>query len=181
MKAVFFLVTSLAFCACGTSEYRLLQQRSLAQQQPGDLAQIPHLQSKGRVQDKDYNQIEIIDRLVAMQTQAIPFLIDKLTDETQINRPVIDFWSEVAVGDVALIILTDLFTDQSWTNTTIPNVSWDAMLERKTQNISSEELLRQYIRQHGRKAIQQKWTKIWDAYRDKLYWDEKDRCFKTRT
>ncbi len=194
MKALFFLIASLVFCVCCTTESRLLSQQSSPQQQsidlskkqspppqrPIDLSQIPHLQPKGRVQDKDYNQIEIIDQLIAMQMQAIPFLIDKLTDETEIKHPAADFWYQVMVGDVAFIILTDFFTDSSGTKTTVPGVSWDAMLERKSQDMPAEELLRKFIAQHGRKSLQEKWIKIWNENQNKLDWDEKERCFKLK-
>ncbi len=179
MKAVFVLLGIVVLsigCAKDTSSYK---QQSPTQQLI-DLTQIPHLQPKGRIQDKDYNNIKIIDQLIAMETQAIPFLIDKLTDETVITHPVMDYWHSIAVGDVAFIILTDFFTDSSWVKPTVPGVSWDAMLGREKQDDSAEELLRKFISQHGRKGVKEKWVKIWNENRDKLYWDEKDRCFKLK-
>lgn len=192
MKVLFLLIGSIILFVCCTGKSSSLLQSSpqrpvnlsprpsSSPEQPVDLAQIPHLQPKGRVQDKDYNNIEMIDRLVAMQVHAIPFLIDKLTDETKIKHPVADFWQQVTVGDVAFIILTDFFTDSSWTKTTIPGVGWDEMLERKDQAETGEQTLRRFIVRHGRKVIKERWAKVWNENRDKLYWDKKERCFKLK-
>jgi hypothetical protein len=132
------------------------------------------------VQDKEYNNLEVVDRLIAKGTDSIPFLISKLKDETQLKGQVEDFWSRVEVGDVAHIILSDFFTDSTWENTTIPGVGWDHMLERKSSNLPAELVLREYIGKHGRKGIQRKWETVWQKNKERLYWDEKERCFKVR-
>src|SRR5262245_24288 len=114
-----------------------------------DLSQIGHLAPKGRVQDKEYYESEIVDELISMETASIPFLISKLTDETEIKGPILDFWSKVTVGDIALIILTDFFTDSTWTKTTISGVSWDEMLKRRSQNFTAEYVLKSYVARFG--------------------------------
>ena len=178
MKFMVLLLMVIALSICGNDQRKTGQPS--ANHQPIDLRQIQNIASKGRVQDKDYNQIETVDRLIALQTQAIPLLIEKLDDETVIVHHVVDYWAKVTVGDVALMILTDFFTDSSWAKTTVPNVSWDEMLNRKSKSDSAEEMLRQYLRQHGRKTIKEKWAKIWEANRERLYWDTKERCFKLK-
>ena len=144
-----------------------------------DLLKMGHIAPKGRVQDPDYNQLPVVEELIAQGKDSLPYLISKLDDETKIDRPIVDYWSDVRVGDVALIILTDFFTDSSWQRTTVAGVSWDEFLERKNrQSLTAEEVLRDYIAQHGRKEIQDRWKDTWARYSDRLYWDEKERCFR---
>ncbi len=145
-----------------------------------DLSQIGHLASKGRVQDREYNKSMVVDNLIKMENESIPFLIDKLTDETLIKGATIDFWSKVTIGDIALIILTDFFTDSTWVKTTIPGISWDEMLKRKNSKLTAEQVLRSYVAIFGRKAIQNKWERVWHENHEKLYWDNEERCFKLK-
>jgi hypothetical protein len=144
-----------------------------------NLAAIGAIAAKGRVQDTDYNQLPVVEQLIAHRKQSIPFLISKLDDETKIQGHVMDYWNEVRVADVALIILTDFFVDHTWQNTTIPGVGWNEFLERgANSDITAEEVLRNYISRHGRSKIKSRWQKIWDKYRDQIEWDETERCFK---
>ena len=159
---------------------RQTQQPNAVSSQP-DLATIGHISPKGRVQDRDYNNLPIVDELLAQGTKSIPYLIRKLDDETAVQDVVMDYWSEVTVGDVALIILTDFFTDSTWQKTTIPGVSWDDFLERgDRKNLTAEKLLRSYIAQHGRKNIKERWTTIWSRYQHVIMWDASERCFRLR-
>ena len=131
------------------------------------------------MQDGEYNDLAVVKRLTQQGKEAIPYLISKLDDETKIEGHVIDYWSEVRVADVALIILTDFFTDSSWQKTTVPGVGWDEFLERGVdRDLTREQLLRNYISKHGRKAIKDRWQALWREYRDRLYWDENERCFR---
>ena len=146
-----------------------------------NLATIGPVSPKGRVQDQDYNDLAIVKSLIAHRNEAVPYLISKLDDETKIESHVVDHWYEVRVGDVALIILTDFFTDSGWRNTTIPGVSWNEFLERgSNRDLTGEQVLRNYISKHGRKEIRNRWEKIWSEYSDRLLWDEKDRSFRVR-
>src|ERR1041385_9306103 len=88
-----------------------LGRHPVRQNPPINLTRIDHISPKGRVQDSEYNRIEVINQLVEMQTQAIPFLIARLDDETPMNHHVMDFWSKVTLAAIALVILTDFFTD----------------------------------------------------------------------
>lgn len=144
-----------------------------------DLAKIGAHAPKGRVQDREYNQLALVEDLIAHGKQSIPYLISKLDDETKINGHVVDYWYAVHVGDVALIILSDFFTDSTWQSTTIPGVGWDEFLERGgNRNLTGEQVLRNYIAKHGRGAIKKRWQQIWEAHKDEIWWDGKDRCFK---
>ena len=145
-----------------------------------DLSKIGAVAPKGRVQDTDYHHLPVVENLIAHGTEAVPFLIGKLDDETRIKDHVFDYWYQVRVGDVAFVILTDFFTDPTWRKTTIPNVGYDTFLGRTNADITSEQLLRNYIAKHGRHDITTRWRAIWAQYKDRVYWDENDRCFKLR-
>src|ERR1043166_1615637 len=146
-----------------------------------DLAKIGAVAPKGRVQDRDYNNLPVVENLIAHGRESVPFLIGKLDDETEIKDHVFDYWSDVRVGDVAFVILTDFFTDPTWQKTTIPGVGYDTFLGRKlNSNVTGEQLLRNYIAKHGRHDITIRWCAIWAQYQDRVYWDENDRCFKLR-
>ncbi|HZS07386.1 MAG TPA: hypothetical protein VFD58_21295 [Blastocatellia bacterium] len=145
-----------------------------------DLTRIGHISSKGRVQDTDYNQLPVVDRLIEKGTAAIPYLISKLGEKTELKGNTVDFWAKVTVGDVALFILMDFFTDSGWKKTTIPGVGWDEMLERRNPDLTAEQVLREYEAKHGRRAIKAKWQKIWNENKDRLYWDKSEKCFRVR-
>lgn len=145
------------------------------------LTNIGRIAPKGRVQDKDYNQLPVIDALLAQGKQAIPFLINKLDDETKIPDHVMDYWSEIYVGDVALIILADFFLDKDWKNSTVKGLKWDEFLMRgDNKEITAEELLRNYIKKYGRKKIKERWQQFWAENQENIYWDDAERAFKTR-
>lgn len=144
-----------------------------------DLRTIGHIASKGRVQDREYNHLPAVEQLIAQGKESVPYLISKLTDEAKVEGQVIDYWSDVRVADVALLVLTDFFTDSTWQRATVAGVSWDELLERGNQEgLTAEQVLRSYISKHGRKKIQDSWKDTWTKYRDKMFWDEKQRCFR---
>ena len=146
-----------------------------------DLSKIGAVVPKGRVQDRDYNDLPVVENLIAHGNEAIPFLIGKLDDETTIKDHVFDYWSDVRVGDVAFVILADFFTDPTWQKTTIPGVGWDEFLQRTpNSNLTGEQVLRNYIAKHGRHDITNRWRNIWAQYEDRVHWDQNDRCFKLR-
>lgn len=148
-----------------------------------DISKMTTLAPKGRIQDGktalgDTNHIAI--DLVANGKDSIPFLINQLEDETDMDRHTMNYWYQLYVGDMAHIILTDLFTDQTGMNSTVPGFGWDEFLERgNDKDIMGEEVLRRYIRKHGRRSIQQRWQEMWDQNKDKIFWDEKCRCFRS--
>jgi hypothetical protein len=146
-----------------------------------DLTKIGRVAPKGRVQDNEYNRLPVVDHLIAHGNEAVPFLIAKLDDETKIEDHVFDYWYAVHVGDVAFVILTDFFTDPTWKKTTIPGVGYDEFLQRGANtDATAEQLLQNFIARHGRHEITDRWRKVWAQYKDRAYWDDKDRCFKIR-
>ena len=146
-----------------------------------DLAQIGHINSKGRVQDLEYNHLEIIDRLIEGGKESIPFLISQLESEKKVQGQVLDLWYKVTVGDLAFAILMDFFTDPTWTKSTITGLTWKEFLEvKKGSTDSAESQLRDYLSKHGRRQIKAKWQRVWEQNKERLYWDENDRCFKLK-
>jgi hypothetical protein len=144
-----------------------------------DITKIGAIAGKGRVQDTEYNHLPVVENLIAHGNESVPFLIAKLDDETKIKGRVFDYWSDVRVGDVAFIILTDFFTDPTWQKTTIPGVGYDEFLRREpNSDVTGEDLLRNYIAKHGSRDITDRWREIWAQYKDRAHWDNNDRCFK---
>jgi hypothetical protein len=189
MRFVLTLVASLFLIACGEGggprnsnpAVPVSAASSQVQLSQIDLTQIGHLTPKGRVQDGDYNRLPVIEQLIAHDKDSIPFLISKLEDETKIEGHIIDYWYQVCVGDVALVILVDFFLDSNWERSSIEGMNWDAFLERgANKDITGEEVLRNYIERHGRKRIKERWLQAWEKYQERIYWDGQERNFKLR-
>ena len=151
-----------------------------------DLTTIKHTVPQGRVQDngladENFQLLNLTGDLIANGKDSIPFLISKLDDETKMDSQAMDFWYEVYVGDMALIILTDFFTKIDGKTSTIPGFSWDEFLERGNDKDSmSEEILRRYIKKHGRKNIKKRWQYVWDAQKEGIFWNETEKCFDVK-
>lgn len=187
MNKLFLLLALLLLASCRAGT--VAPERSVAVQPAGtrspvrslaeiNLADIDAIAPKGRVQDADYNRSPVVEALLAHGKESIPYLISKLDDETKLDRHVVNHWYEVRIGDVALIILTDFFTDRSWQDTTIPSVGWDEFLERANdRNLTGEQVLRNYIGRHGRLNIKTRWQRIWETHQKEIFWDETERCF----
>jgi hypothetical protein len=191
IRAVSFAVSfGLTLNFCGPKEPTVSQRLELmnspttSASQPLseiDLSGIDRVAPKGRVQDKDYNNLAVIDELLANGNDAIPFLITKLDDDTEISHHVFDFWPGPAtVGDVAFVILTDFTTDSSWRTHTIPGTDLDSMLGNYDPRLPGVERLARFVEKHGRKPIRKKWEKIWAEQKDQIIWDERERCFTVR-
>lgn len=187
-KLFLTLVAILLLAGCGGGTRATVEKSAV--ERPGstslalrltdiNLAEVGALTPKGRVQDREYNQLPVVEGLIAHGKESIPYLISKLDDETKIAGHVVDYWHDVRIGDVALIILIDLFTDSTLQKTTIPGVGWDEFLERGNDtNLTGEQVLRNYISRHGRTKIKERWQHLWEANKDEILWDEKERCFK---
>lgn len=151
-----------------------------------DLTAIKHILPKGRaqddaLQDENFKELPLADDLLAHGKDSIPFLISKLDDETKLNRQIINYWSEVYLGDIALIILNDFFTKSDGLNSTIPGFGWDEFLERGNDKDSmGEEILRKFIEKRGRQTIKARWQKMWDENKENVFWDESEQCFSLK-
>lgn len=184
----------IALCGCGDDRLPTISDPTVKTEstpKPAleliDISKVPKLSPKGRFQEGQSATVfgepnQVADDLIANGKDAIPFLISKLEDETEMDHQIINYWYKLYVGDMAHIILTDFFNDQTELKSTVPGFFWDDFLERgSNKEITGEEVLRRYIQKHGRKAIRQKWQRMWDENKDKIYWDERCYCFKLRS
>lgn len=132
--------------------------------------------SKGRFQDREYCSSAVIDQIVADGKSSIPILISQITDSRWIAEPVYDHWPRIRTGELAYFVLNDLFLDDTWEKSTMPElfpqpkcndpgwVCWDNF--RKT---------------HSLKELQARWMEFWMSNQDRIYWDDKARCFRLST
>lgn len=154
---------------------------SLAAQAPreiADLRKIGHVGPKGRVQDKEYNpSLPVVDKLIQAGPASIPFLISKLEDETKVKGPVLDFWGDMRVGDVAWTLLCDLFTTDDWKHSTI-SPGLGTIIEIQDAATPAWEAWRAQIRKDGRAGIRRKVERILKPYGGRFDWDLKQRCFR---
>ncbi len=173
--------TEISKAEISLSQTPVLPKKALSQI---DLTEIKHTVPQGRVQDEglqdeEFNELPIVNDLLAHGKDCIPFLIGKLEDETEMERSVVSFWYRVYVGDIALIILNNFFTSEDGITSTIQGFGWDEFVERGDDKDSmSEAILRRYIKKHGGKNIKAQWQKIWDENKENIYWDDTERCFK---
>src|SRR5579863_4330575 len=134
-----------------------------------------HTQPKGRLQDAGAPQTI---HLVELGKKAIPMLIACLTDETKTREPIEDFWPVTTVGDIAFFYLCDLFTDSTWAHTTIDGVVNWKTVEAEYPNAPSSTAWYEFVRKHGRRYVQNSWSKKWDEVGSSISWDSKEQCFK---
>jgi len=118
----------------------------------------------------------MMDQIVAKGKSAIPILISQLNDNRATKEPIFDFWYRTTVGDIAHSILDDLFTDSDWETFTMPGL-WSST-DGCSDGIDAESCWREFIKKHGRKYVQNQWLAAWNANKDRIYWDEKARCFR---
>ncbi len=130
--------------------------------------------AKGRLQDKEYCDSRLMDRIVGDGKAAIPVLISQLTDIHKTPKPIYDYWSYTTVGDIARFILDDLFTDSDWTTFNMPGLE---SLHDNCQD-TGEVCWRRFLKKHGRKYVQDRWLAAWNANKDRIYWDEQTRCYR---
>jgi hypothetical protein len=130
--------------------------------------------TKGRFQDKEYCDSQVVDQILALGKDAIPILISQLTDTRKTKHPVYDLWAYTAAGDIANSLLFDLFTARDLTISPMPQLD---SLQMECDR-PGERCWRKFLQKNGRKFVQDQWRAAWDANKDRIYWDEKARCFR---
>jgi hypothetical protein len=130
--------------------------------------------AKGRFQDRDYCASAVMDEIVADGKSAIPVLISQITDSRWIAEPVYDFWPRIRAGELAHFILSDLFLDDTWRKSTMPPL----FPHQDCDDQPAWVCWGNFRKTHNLKDIQTHWMQFWKANQDKLYWDEKARCFR---
>jgi hypothetical protein len=130
--------------------------------------------AKGRLQDLGYCDSNLMNQIVADGKDAIPVLISQLRDTRPTKKPIYDYWSPTTAGDIAFFILHDLFTDADWKSFTMPG------LELPFDNCGSyaEDCWQKFLKKHGRKFVQDQWLAAWKKNKERIYWDDKSRCFR---
>jgi hypothetical protein len=128
--------------------------------------------AKGRVQDCPGSLV--MRQILADGKDAIPILISQLTERTPAETEIADYWFGTESGDVAYIVLTDLFTMPDEERSQMPNVP-DV---RKGCNNTSQSCWELYLRKHGRASVQRTWMREWNLHKAQFYWDSNARCFR---
>ncbi len=121
--------------------------------------------AKGRFQDKEYCDSQVVNQILALGKDAIPFLT---------KHPIYDLWTYTAAGDIANSFLFDLFTAPDWTASPMPELE---SLHMECTH-PGESCWRKFLHKNGRKFVQEQWRAAWEANKDRIYWDESARCFR---
>jgi hypothetical protein len=130
--------------------------------------------AKGRLQDLEYCSSKTMDQILAQGKDAIPILISQIADTRPTKEPIFDYWPEMRVGDVAVFILESLLVDADWKTFNMPGL--EAL--NHDCNAPSWDCWDRFVKEHGRTFIQSHWQEAWTKNRDRIYWDEKVRCFR---
>lgn len=138
--------------------------------------------SKGRLQDSEFDKskerLEEMHSIMRHGTDSVLALADSLTNSHPV-APMICGWKGMALGDVALLTLLDLFREPDG-RSTVPELNWDTFLDRSSPRLSPEQVLRDFVRKHGRRGLREKWDTFWSEHKDEVIWDERDRCYRVR-
>jgi hypothetical protein len=151
----------------------------LADTRTFNLMEIAHLGGKGRIQDQEYHPNDPqVAAILAMGKEAIPALIEAIESERPYKNAPIDFWPKMVEGDVALAVLSDLFLDPTWLQSTLPELCWDNLLGRISEETTASELLSDFVKSNGRAELATRWRQAWAQYGARVRWDSTGRYFK---
>lgn len=130
--------------------------------------------AKGRVQDCDG---KVMRQILADGKNAIPVLISQLTETARAQKQIADYWGDTRSGDVAFVVLTDLFTESDGQTFDMPGVpDWPTVMNGCNSTASGCWHL--YLRKHGRESIRRAWLRAWNSRKKQIEWDSKSRCFR---
>jgi hypothetical protein len=145
-----------------------------------DLMTLRPCSSKGRFQDLAYSpNPKQAQSLLALGPAAIPLLISRLESTRPFRASPVCLWPAMVEGDMAQIILMDLFLDDSWKRATLPEACWSSLKAPGVDHdLPAYEVLRAHVLRRGRRAIRQRWTEIWESNRTNIQWDPIGRYFR---
>jgi hypothetical protein len=144
-----------------------------------DLMKIAQLGGKGRIQDQEYQPKDPqITAILTAGKDAIPLLIEALDSERPYDHAPKSFWPGMVEGDMALIVLSDLFLDPTWRRSTLPELCWDNLLERTSEETTAWELLHGFVESHGRAELARRWRQAWAQYGATVRWEPKGQYFE---
>ena len=129
--------------------------------------------AKGRFQDREYCQSAVMDQIVADGKSAIPVLISQITDSRLIAEPIYDFWPCIHTGELAYFILGDLFLDDTWQKRTMP-----PLFAEQHCDDPGWVCWAKFRKAHSLIDLQSHWMEFWKANKERIYWDDKARCFR---
>jgi len=119
----------------------------------------------------------VTHQILADGKKAIPILISQLTETARTKYQIADFWGETSSGDVAFVVLNDLFTDDDLRTFEMPGVpDWSAV--QKGCNQAAQACWNEYLRKHGRMWVRESWQRAWNLHKDEIHWDAKAKCFR---
>jgi len=110
---------------------------------------------------------------VADGKSAIPVLILQITDRRWIAEPVYDYWPRIRTGELAYMILGDLFLDDTWEKSTMP-----PLFPAKPCTDPGWVCWARFRKAHSLNDLQSHWMQFWKANQDRIYWDDKAHCFR---
>ena len=106
-------------------------------------------EAKGRVQDCNG---KVMQQILADGKDAIPILISQLTDTTRTKNQIADYWFDTRTGDVAYVVLTDLFTKPDEETSQMPNVpDWKTVMNGC--HTTAQGFWEVYLCKHGRLSV----------------------------
>jgi hypothetical protein len=130
---------------------------------------------KGRVQDCTPGSVT--REILADGKNAIPVLISQLTETARTKYQIADYWGRTRSGDVAFVLLNDLFTDTDLRTFGMPGVpDWSAV--HTGCNQAAQACWDEYLRKHGRMSIRKAWQRAWNSHKSEIHWDAKAKCFR---
>lgn len=130
--------------------------------------------AKGRVQDCSG---KVMQEILADGKNAIPILISQLTETARTKNEIADYWGDTRSGDIAFVVLNDLFTDANSHTFGMPRVpNWSTV--QKECNMAAQACWDEYVRKHGRMSVRQAWQRAWELHEGKVHWDAKAQCFR---
>jgi len=129
--------------------------------------------AKGRVQDCDG---PVMHQIRADGKTAIPILISQLTETARTKYQIVDYWGDTRSGDVAYVVLNDLFTDTG-SHFGMPDVpNWSVVM--KGCNNSAASCWDKYLHKNSRLSVQQAWMRAWKRNKQRIHWDNQEQCFR---
>jgi len=144
-----------------------------------NLLEIGHIGGKGRIQDQEYRPSNPqITAILALGKEAIPLLIEALESGRPYDNPPLDFWPMMVEGDMALVVLSNLFLDPTWRQSALPELCWDNLLERTSEDVTAYDLLNGFVKSHGRAELTRRWRQAWTQYGSKVRWDSAGKYFR---
>jgi len=129
---------------------------------------------KGRMQD---SKDPVARQVLAGGKGSVPVLISQLTETGRTKEPVEDFWDYTSTGDIAFMMLNDLFTDKEGKAIAIRGFPTRATVMTGCSG-SAETCWRLFVHKHGILSIQRAWQNAWDSNQSHVSWDSRAQCFR---